>query len=340
MLFSFMGVFLKLASANGMPSTELVVCRATFQGFLILIAMIFIRKEEGGKRLIMIPFGDTPAIKNVVLLRGAFGGSGFIFYFYSIKSLPLGDAITLFSLYPIITIFMARCFLKEPIKCGQVIAAFACTIGATFIAGPSFLGFQSENVLESPSYNPLGYATACLGSIFGASVIVLVRKAGKVGAHTLQLIISWATFGTLFGACLGMSSLGVDLEGSWRIPQSKAEYGYILAMCCIGSVAHFLMNFAAQLAPAGLSAIARSSDILRSYMFEICIFHVVPKAVTVLGVVLILTSLAGIAIGKVRSDRMLKDDSPILPTTKEESDSLVSENTPLLSSGGLSSPKS
>lgn len=336
MLFSCMGVFLKFASAGGIPSTELVVSRAVFQGCLVILAMMFIRQEGNGKLLIHIPFGHSRTVQNVVLLRGAFGGSGFILYFYSIKSLPLGDAITLFSLYPIITIFMARCLLQEAIKCSQLIAAFACVIGAALIAGPSFLGFQSENVLHSPAYNPIGYATALLGSFFGATVIVLVRKAGNLGAHTLQLIVSWAVFGAFFGTCLGMSSAGIELEGPWRMPESKAEFGYILALCCVGSVAHFLMNYAAKLAPAGLSAIARSSDILWSYSFEIVIFHVVPRAVTVFGVILIVTSLAGIALLKVQNERKNKDAS-ILPTTKgETNETPVGEDTPLLSGGGPS----
>jgi len=338
MLFSFMGVFLKLASATGIPSTELVVSRAVFQGTLMILAMTCIRQEDTGKLLIQIPFGHTPSVRKVVLLRGFFGGSGFILYFYSIKSVPLGDAITLFSLYPVITIFMGRCVLNEPIKCSQLIAAVTCVIGAAFIAGPSFLGFQSEVVLHSSTYNPIGYATALIGSMFGATVIVLVRKAGNLGAHTLQLIVSWAVFGAFFGTCVGMSSVGIELEGAWRMPQSKAEYAYILGLCCVGSVAHFLMNFAAKLAPAGLSAIARSSDILWSYSFEIVIFHVVPRAVTLFGVVLIVTSLAGIALQKVHDEKKDNKGSSILPTTNKETNetAAVDEDTPLLSGEGPS----
>lgn len=316
-----MGIFLKLASeetatTTGIPSTELVFFRSTFQGSLVVIGMIGSRQRENGRLLIANPFGQSIREIKVVVARGVIGGIGFLFYFYSIKTLPLGDAITLFSLYPILTIFLARCVLNEPISIYQLCAAVACVIGATLIAGPSFLQYDDTTAAgtgmllpsSSDTCNPLGYLTALLGSFFGASVIVLVRKAGKLGVHTLQLLFSWATCGILFSLLFGFSAVGQRLEGPWYIPQSNTEWWYILGMCSTGSVAHFLMNYAIRLGPAGLSAIARSSDLVWAYVWQVILFHRVPTDLTIMGVVLIVIALGGIAVQKVGEERRRKDE--------------------------------
>ena len=66
-----------------------------------------------------------------------------------------------------------------------------------------------------------------------------------------------------------MSSVGIELEGAWKMPQSKAEYGFILGLSSVGSMAHFLMKFGSKLAPVDLSAISQTSYIPPSYSFEL-----------------------------------------------------------------------
>ena len=59
----------------------------------------------------------------IVILRGITGGFGFINYYYTLETLLLGDATTLLSLYPIVTIFLARIVLGEVIKPLHLVAA-------------------------------------------------------------------------------------------------------------------------------------------------------------------------------------------------------------------------
>jgi len=86
------------------------------------------------------------------------------------------------------------------------------------------------------------------------------------------------------------------------------------------------MNYAARIAPAGSGAIARSSDIMWSYMWEVIIFHQVPGWNAVFGGLMILVSLATLAVARV-SDEMSQ-------TSDEGSESLVGskeESLPMLS---------
>jgi drug/metabolite transporter (DMT)-like permease len=344
--YSGMGCFLKLASATGLPSTQLVFFRATFQGFFVIIGLIVFRAKteaEGGKtplaegenertctvphgprttnRLICSPFGGTSTVRKIVLARGCVGGLGFVLYFYTISVLPLGDAVTLLSMYPIITIFFARIFLGEIARTTHLLAAVASITGALLIARPRFLfgGSVDDDPDASGGVQWFGYVTAALGSCAGSAVFILIRKAGTVGAHTLQLLFSWVCFGTIFSLAFGI--LQSKHNGEWRLPPSRTSWMYVLGLCSIGSAAHFLMNYAGRLTPAGLASITRSSGLMWAYMFEVLIFKEVPKASTIVGVVLIVMSLVAITLQKVRDERLTSVvASEKLPTLEQDND--------------------
>ena len=337
-LYSIAGAFLK--KATGIPSTELVFFRAVFQGFFVILGMLRFREEslpsdngrEGqlgnneysrqemtdgdspincvgdttthaGTLLIKVPLGRPGRERNVVVLRGFVGGGfGFLCYFYSIKSLPLGDAIALLSVYPVYTIFMAKFYLDESITRSHIIVTVLNVIGGTLIAGPSFLSYKNgDDVIHNDQYNPLGYITALFGGFFAALVIILLRKAGTLGVHTLQLLFSWCCFGLISSVAFGFT-LGALVEGTWAFPSDRETWFYIFGTCAVGTMAHALFNYAGMFAPAGLCALVRSTDILWAYMIEVVVFEESPQFSTIAGVVLILVSLTMIAIEKIRNE--------------------------------------
>jgi len=348
MLFSTMGVFLKLASNSGLPATELVLFRAMYQGVFVVLGLLHWSPtsiaeggdeylansssgSSGSKRILLqTPFGGTPKVQNVVIARGIFGGVGFVMYFVSIKMLPLGDAITLFSIYPIITIALAAIMLGEQVRSVHVLATTASLAGAIFIARPTFIfGISSSNMNTddgnddselSSSYYWVGYITAMIGSCCGAAVMTLIRKAGTIGAHALQLLFSWAVFG--ISASIVFGFLLQSIDGVWYIPTSSRVWMYLIAMGTVGSCAHFLMNYAGRLAPAGLGSIVRSSDIVWAYMWEIVVFGQMPQPLTWFGVALILVSLGAVAVQKFWDEQEKK--RRISDTMADEASTLLS----------------
>ena len=69
----------------------------------------------------------------IVILRGLIGGFGFSNYYYALSMVPLGDATTFLSLYPVLTIFLARVALGEEIKPLHLLAEIFRVVGATLI---------------------------------------------------------------------------------------------------------------------------------------------------------------------------------------------------------------
>ena len=349
-LFSGMGCFLKLATNTGVPSTQLVFLRAIFQGTLVVIGLCMSREQitpgatdtsfddiekspqpqslPKARLLISIPYGSNSQEIKVVVVRGILGGCGFIMYFYSISALPIGDAITLFSLYPIHTLFIAYFYLGEQIRPSHIFCTVSSVIGATLIAGPTFLSLSSD-VNNNNNMNPIGYVTALIGSFFGAFVIILIRKAGTLGVSTLQLLFSWSTFGILFSLLFRHIFDALHMEMKWVMPPSTESWLYILGVCIVGSMAHFLLNYAARMAPAGLSSIVRSSDILFAYLWEVLVFGVKPMWTTIMGVILVLSSLSVIAIEKW-NERKITKEKKMHPIITSGNDEFPLETTKLL----------
>ena len=330
-LFSLMGMFLQLATRYGVPSTEIVFSRAAFQGIFIIPAMFLFRlsaddlpqtqtdrdvkededmiKDEaagsGGvyynedktmmtalpPRIIQHPFGTTKIMSKVVLLRGIFGGLSFMFKFHALSTLPLGDATALMAVYPVITIFLAHIFLGEVIRPLHIVAAISSILGAVLISQPRFLFGDDGDDVDDDSYRVAGYISAFLENIFCSGVIVTIRKAGKVGAHTLQLLFSWMVFAlslSIFMFFVGRSSS--DSVQEWIVPP-KGSLPSLLGTCMAAGVAHFLLNYSGKFVPATMGGLIRSSGILIAYLLEVLVFGTTPEKVTIWGVFFICLSL-------------------------------------------------
>ncbi|KAG7356743.1 EamA-like transporter family protein [Nitzschia inconspicua] len=306
--YSIMGCFVKLlTTTSDMSPIEIVFVRAFVQMLVVVTAMLFFtipvpkqtkksntelqestetpaQFEIHVEPLINHPFGLTKEIALLCIIRGICGGSGFCLYFYTISVLPLGDAVTILSLNPVITIMIAPIILKEPLTRTHLISAILSVTGSIFLARPPFLferlGLADDEDMDTTA-TPVkwGYLTGVLGACTGAGVYIIIRKAGKKGVHTLNLLFS----------------------------------------CCLfGMTAHFILNFAARLAPAGVASIIRSSGIIWSYLLEVLVFHQVPEALTIFGVGLIMISLGYIAFEKHQES--VQQSNPHIPLASSEED--------------------
>ena len=103
--FAMMNVAVKLLP--GIPSAEIVFFRAMVS---LVVSAYFVRRKR-------IPyFGNN---KRVLLLRGLFGTTALMLFFYTIQVLPLASAMVIHYLSPIFTALIAHFFLKERLKLNQ-----------------------------------------------------------------------------------------------------------------------------------------------------------------------------------------------------------------------------
>jgi len=223
--------------------------------------------------------------------------------------LPLGDAVTMFSLYPSITVFLSRIVLKEPLSSSKILAAFLGLLGAVLISQPGFI-FHDHHQKKNAS----GYLIAIICAFLASGVVTLIRKAGTVGAHTLHLLFSWAFFGAFFSGSVGM------VMEDWVFPRTAEAWLPIIGIVTIGSSAGAIFNFAGKLVPASLTGISKaSSEILFSYLWEVLIFRGHPTLMTYIGIAFAISSLISVAMDKIISEfKRTKNKTGTLDVTTEK----------------------
>jgi len=318
-LYAIAGAYVKLAHTAGLPSTELVFARGVFQGLLIVYGL-YVSKDDMGVRLTRYPFGRGPAQRRIVFWRGFLGGMGFLLDYHAMAVLPLGDAMTLMSLYPFLTIFLARIFLNEEIKPLHVVVSITSFLGAVFIGQPTFIFGQGDSTGVLSRW---GYVTGLLGSVCLACILTLIRKGGLLGLHTCQLLLSWALFGVVFSVLIGPS-----YEGRWVWPSSAQVWSYVSGVCIVGAGTHFMLNYSGKLAPAGLVSVVRASDILWAYLIEIYWFGQRPNALTLVGVTFVLGSVLAVAVEKIRGSRELHKKLLNVDTSSDNNDAEYDVESP------------
>ncbi|GAB5361545.1 hypothetical protein AAMO2058_000722200 [Amorphochlora amoebiformis] len=282
LLFSIMGVFVKMAAESGMSPLQLVFMRAAGQGVFVLAGFYYCQLPTW--------YGERKE-RPWVIARGIMGGVGFVFYFCTIALLPLGDAITLASLYPAVTVVIARCTLGERMTWLKIAAIFFCSVGAVLVAKPTFIfGGSDEN-------HPLawvGYLTALGGSIIGGVLFVVIRKLKA--AHFLQLVWSWVTFSVIISLILANTITQMTNP-------TPRQWFYCSCMIGFGTIGHFMLNYAARIAPAGPSSIVRSSDVLFAYIWEVIVFGESVSGLTIGGVAMIIIGIGIVGWSKWKSVR-------------------------------------
>jgi drug/metabolite transporter (DMT)-like permease len=119
--FAMMNVAVKLLP--GIPSSEIVFFRALVS---LVLSAYFVRRKR-------IPFFGTN--KKVLLLRGLFGTTALMLFFYTIHVLPLASAMVIHYLSPIFTAVIAHFFLKERLRFSQVFFFIVSFTGIVIMKG-------------------------------------------------------------------------------------------------------------------------------------------------------------------------------------------------------------
>jgi len=295
-LYSLQGVATKYASddGNGYTVAEIFFTRAIVQ-VLVCLASLYKTKTP------LIP--SDSYLRKLTLVRGMFGCFGFIFYYKTLLSLPLGDAIALVSIYPVFSAIAAWYFLNEQLSILHVGSLISCLIGTFLIAQPTFI--FPEPLWGEQKVDKIGYITAIGAMIIMVLILIIVRKAKNVKA--MQLMLSFSFFGFVLGLIFIIAQ-----QSKFQGPKLPLFF-----VCFFAIPGHFLLNYAARFAPVGPASIVRSSDIIFAYIWQVIFFHQDVNPFTILGIMGVLISVWMVGLSKLACCKKDK----INFETLEESDS-------------------
>lgn len=210
--FAVMNVFVKLVP--NIPALEIAFFRAAIS---MIIISAYIKRSK-------VSFlGNN---KKVLWMRGIFGSIGLIFFFHTIKQMPLASATVIHYSSPVFTSVFAMFFLGERLKWFQWIFFGLSITGILIIYGLDHR-VDTTGVLMG--------ITAAAGS--GAAYICIRKLQLTENPHVIMLYFPLVV--------LPLSVAGLSLTNTWVMP-SGIEWLYLLCIGLLTQVAQFGVTVAYQ----------------------------------------------------------------------------------------------
>lgn len=215
--FSIMGAFVKKLT-HTFPSFEVVFFRSV--SMLLIVSPWMLAKK--------IPFiGDQ---KGIMLIRALSGVTALCLSFYIVTKMELANASILDRTSVIFVALLSVLFLKEKMTVRLFIYTALALFGAALIIKPNW------HIADIPGLAGLG------AGFFAAVAYVSVKKLHETD-HYMTMVFYLAFFGSLI-------SLVASLP-HWVSP-SPIEWGMLLLMGTIATIAQILLTYSYKLAPASI----------------------------------------------------------------------------------------
>ncbi len=194
-------------------------------------------------------------------------------FFWSLKVLPLAEAVTLSFVYPLLAPFVAFLLLKERIRVSSVICALV-GFGGVIIA---MQGAPSET--ESPLHD-IGVIAALLAATFFSVAMVLLReRAQKDGPVIVSLMTS-----VVPGIILLTPTV------AFATPPHLDDWWFFLQLGALAAVFMYLMAQAYARAEAQQLAPIHYTELLYASLIGFFLFHEVPRPEIYMGAALIIAA--------------------------------------------------
>lgn len=194
-------------------------------------------------------------------------------FFWSLKVLPLAEAVTLSFIYPLLAPFVAFVILKERIRISSVICALVGFVGVIV----AMQGAPSE--AELPMHD-IGVIAALLAATFFSVAMVLLReRSQKDGAVIVSLMTSIIPGLILFAPTIVFAT-PPDLNGWW----------FFLQLGALAAVFMYLMAQAYARAEAQQLAPIHYTELIYASLIGFFLFHEVPRVQIYMGAALIIAA--------------------------------------------------
>lgn len=159
------------------------------------LEIVFYRNLLGALIILYTLKHTAPSLKggkfHLLFMRGVFGFSAMILFFYTITAIPLGEAITLNKTSPLFVSVLAYYLLHEHLSKRAILALMIGFLGVVFITKPYGFSISYEHFL------------GVLGGFFAAAAYATIKKIKDI-YDTRVIMLSFMGVGTLFPLLLFM----------------------------------------------------------------------------------------------------------------------------------------
>jgi drug/metabolite transporter (DMT)-like permease len=258
-ILPFLDVIAKHLGDIGVPVLQIVWARMFFGTFLTLPIVV----GQFGWKTVLTPDSLGIQIIRSLLLLTSTG-----LYFWSLKYLPVADALAIFFVQALAVTMLSPFMLGEHVGVRRWLATIVGFIGTLIIIRP---GFQTFN---------LGILLA-LGSGFATAVYMLLTR--KIAGRAPALLT------TLHTNAAGMVIVTIAVLFVWQAP-TLAEWGLFVLLAAIATLGHYMIVRAFDYAEASTLAPFSYTEIIMAVIGGWWFFGDFPDFWTFLGVGILIAS--------------------------------------------------
>jgi len=227
---------------------------------------------------------------HLLFMRGLFGFSAMILFFYTISTIPLGEAITLNKTSPLFVSVLAYYLLHEHMSKKAILALLVGFFGIILITKPFDMNISYEHFL------------GILGGFFAAAAYATIKKIKDI-YDTRVIMLSFMGVGTLFPFIFFMITPYVNPPESLSFLFHEFSWDYEFKiwlllgfMALISTLSQWLLTKAYSLSKASIIGVISYTNIPFAIGFGWMLGDAFPDFWTFAGIGLIV--LGGVLVGK------------------------------------------
>lgn len=228
--------------------------------------------------------------KQLTLLtfRGLFGATSALCTFFALQYLPIGITMTILYASPAITSLLAAVFLNDAFTVAHLLTLVLNFTGIVFTSHGSYAAHPTGHLAM------VGIVFALTSALSASTVFILVRAMGL----RVHFVLGCLFYG--FGCALIATVLGTPADVA-AIVHNRTGTLFALLSALAGFGSQSMLTRGLQRIPPGTAAVVRSSNVPFSFLLGFLFLSEKPPVVSLLGVALVLASIASVAWQK-RSD--------------------------------------
>ena len=249
------------------PVGELLLIRFAIQ-VVLLLPLVWLTRR---------PWRVSGTTLWLVVLRTVLHIFGIGAMFAALRYLPLADAIAIAFVMPFIMLLLGKMVLGEEVGRRRMLACLVGFIGTLFVVQPSFVE------VGWPALLPL--VVAVNFSMF----ILITRKIAKttdpIGLQTVSGVMAVVMIIPILLLFQNSNVTALVL----KVP-TTFEYVLLLAIGCLGTLAHLLMTWSLRFAPSTMLAPMQYLEIPIATVIGFFVFSDLPNNLATMGIVIIMAA--------------------------------------------------
>lgn len=266
MLGSLSGAVAKVLS-DTMDPLEIVF----YRNFLGVIIILYSFKKAS------VTFDISKS--HLLFLRGLFGTIAMVLYFYTIATIPLGEAVILNKTSPFFVTILAYYLMKESISTNTIFALIIGFLGVFFVIQPFDLEISTGHIL------------GVLGGFFAAAAYATIKKIKDI-YDARVIMLSFMGIGTILPLLVFLFTPYAE----FKVHTGFFVWSMIAFMAILSTASQWFLTRAYSLSKASIIGVIGYSSIPFAVGFGIMLGDSIPGMLTFLGIGLI--ALGGFLVSK------------------------------------------